>query len=86
MSSSAGENRRHEPSWQFVRRRHLATVRNRLLIHGLGLAGPRVRWVLWIDSDVRHVPRDLIRHLVAANQSIVVPNCLWKQDDGQVSC
>jgi len=80
----AGQSKRHEQSWQFTRRRHLAIARNRLLMHALGSVGPRVRWVLWIDSDVRHIPRDLVRHLVAVNQSVVVPNCLWKQDNGQV--
>jgi len=77
---------RHNVHWQLDRRRHLALSRNRLLWAALSHVDHRnVKWVLWLDVDLRHVPRDLIRYLLAANQSIVVPNCLWKQDNGQVS-
>jgi len=78
-------NDRHIVAFQLARRRHLALARNRLLSAGLALvADQNVNWVLWLDSDLRHIPRDLIRHLLSANQSIVVPNCLWKMDNGQV--
>ena len=78
-------NARHDPNWQMARRSHIALSRNRLLSAALSLvAGQNVNWVLWLDADIRHIPRDLIRHLLSANQSIVVPNCLWKQGNGQV--
>jgi len=78
-------NARHDVHWQLERRRHLALSRNRLLWAALSHAAHQnVKWVLWLDVDVRHVPRDLIRYLLSANRSIVVPNCLWKQDNGQV--
>ena len=78
-------NDRHDPKWQLERRRHLARSRNRLLWTALGqLEHDNIKWVLWLDVDVRHVPRDLIRYLLSANQSIVVPNCLWRMDNGQV--
>jgi len=84
-SSHKTANVRHDPKWQLERRRHLALSRNRLLSAALGLvAGENVNWVMWLDVDLRHIPRDLIRHLLSANQSIVVPNCLWRQDNGQV--
>jgi len=77
-------NSRHDPFWQVMRRRHMALARNRLLSAGLSVAGQNVNWVLWLDVDLRHIPRDLVRHLLAANKSVVVPNCLWRQDNGQV--
>ena len=84
-TSHRAGNARHDVSWQLDRRRGIALARNRLLTAALSLvADHNVNWVLWLDVDVRHIPRDLIRHLLSANQSIVVPNCLWKQDNGQV--
>jgi len=80
-------NSRHDRDWQLARRQHIALVRNRLLSAALSLvagAGVDLKWVLWLDSDIRHVPRDLIRLLLSANQSVVVPNCLWRQQNGQV--
>jgi len=79
---------RHHPAFQLHRRQHIALARNRLLSAALGLLGAQaatVNWVLWMDVDVRHIPRDLIRHLLAANRTIVVPNCLWRMNNGQVS-
>lgn len=80
-------NDRHDVHWQLERRRHLALSRNRLLWAALShdAAHHNVKWVLWLDVDLRHVPRDLIRYLLSANQSLVVPNCLWKQDNGQTA-
>ena len=78
-------NARHDPSWQLDRRAHLARARNRLLSAALGVvARQSIKWVLWMDADVRHIPRDLIRHLLSANQSVVVPNCLYREQNGQV--
>jgi len=77
-------NSRHDPAWQQARRRHLALSRNRLLSAALSTVSNNVNWVLWMDSDIRHIPRDLIRLLLSANQSIVVSNCLWRQANGQV--
>jgi len=76
-------NDRHDLNWQLERRRHLALSRNRLLWAALSQV-ESAKWVLWLDVDLRHVPRDLVRYLLSANQSIVVPNCLWKQQNGQV--
>jgi len=85
-ASHKTDSARHDLTWQLERRRHLALSRNRLLSAALGLvAGENVNWVMWLDVDLRHIPRDLIRHLLSANQSIVVPNCLWRQVNGQVS-
>jgi len=77
-------NDRHHPAWQIMRRRHLALARNRLLSAALTHVGQSVNWLVWLDADLRHIPRDLIRHLLSANKSIVAPNCLWRQNDGQV--
>jgi len=85
VASHKTGNARHDANWQMARRSHIALSRNRLLSAALSLvADHNVNWVLWLDSDIRHIPRDLIRHLLSANQSIVVPNCLWKQGNGQV--
>jgi len=85
--SSHSIDTRHDKAWQMERRRHLALSRNRLLSAALSqVADDRVKWVVWLDADIRHIPRDLIRHLLSANQSVIVPNCLWRQDNGQVCC
>jgi len=80
------DNDRHDAAWQLNRRRNIALARNRLLSAALGLiADQNVNWVVWLDVDIRHIPRDLIRYLLSANQSVVVPNCLWRMDNGQVT-
>ncbi|KAH3783895.1 hypothetical protein DPMN_161845 [Dreissena polymorpha] len=34
--------------------------------------------VLWIDSDVKYFPSDLIHQLLYARADVVVPSCLYK--------
>ncbi len=70
---------------QLSRLRALANVRNRLLINALGKISQEVRWALWFDADIRHMPRDLIKHLLGAKQRVVAPTCLVTHDDGKVS-
>ena len=68
-------NARHDLTWQFTRRRHMAMSRNQLLFRSLR----NEKWVLWLDSDVKHIPRDLIQHLMSARKSIVAANCLYRK-------
>ena len=42
-------NGRHDRSYQFFRRKHLAMVRNQILSKGL----KNEKWALWLDSDIR---------------------------------
>ena len=37
-------------------------------------------WVLWIDSDVKYIPPDLIEHLLSAESDVVAPSCLLGTD------
>ena len=71
-------NFKHDPWWQLIRRRHLAMVRNELLSKALRTE----KYVLWLDADVRHIPSDLIEHLMFSRKQIIVPNCLYKRSDG----
>lgn len=66
---------RWEESEQFQRRSILAKSRNYLLARAL----EDEDWVLWIDVDVAHWPRDVIERLLAAGKEIVAPNCLGEQ-------
>jgi len=69
---------RHASFQQLSRRRNLAKSRNQLLFRGVH----EEEWALWIDSDVKHVPRNIIRRLLGADRDIVAPNCLYRQDSG----
>ena len=71
---------RHDPDWQFTRRRHLALSRNQLLSRGLGDAD----WVLWVDSDVKWIPPDLLQHLISAGREVVAPSCLYRTASGDL--
>lgn len=80
-SSQTSGHARHDRSWQLTRRRHLAMARNQLLFGALG--GSSEKWVLWMDSDVRHIPRDLVERFIWPQKGIVAANCLYRQDSGQ---
>jgi hypothetical protein len=57
---------------QLMRRIVLARSRNHLLFHALD----DEEWVLWLDVDVVHYPRDVIETLLATGKSIVQPHCV----------
>ncbi|GAB1603819.1 mannan polymerase complex subunit mnn9-like [Argonauta hians] len=63
----------HDHAMQLTRRSHLAKSRNLLLKNSLG----NQTWVLWIDSDVSHLPADLVQQLIFADKDVVVPSCLF---------
>lgn len=66
----------HHRSSQYERRAHIAKARNMLL--RLGLTRGRFDYVLWIDSDIKQLPTDLIQQLLFAGSDIVVPSCLFQ--------
>lgn len=66
---------RHDESYQRLRRDHMARSRNQLLSAGLR----DETWVLWLDSDVKYVPPDIIEQLMSAGQDIIVPACMYKK-------
>ena len=80
-SSRTSGHERHDRSWQLTRRRHLAMARNQLMFAALG--GGSEKWVLWMDSDVRHIPSDLVERFIWPQKGIVAANCLYRQDSGQ---
>lgn len=61
---------RGKVQYQRERRAHLARVRNHLLARALRDED----WVLWIDADVVHLPRDLIPAMLGARARVVQPN------------
>lgn len=69
----------HDQKNQLKRRRHLAHARNHLVMDGL----EDETWVLWMDSDIKSVPTDLIQQLLSAEKDIVVPSCLFIDDKGE---
>lgn len=71
---------RHDSDLQLERRAHLAHARNQLLVRALDDHD----WVLWIDSDVKFVPQDLIQHLLSAKSDITVPSCMYRESSGKV--
>lgn len=80
-SSRTSGHERHDRSWQLTRRRHLAMARNQLMVAALG-GGSGDKWVLWMDSDVRHIPRDLVERMIWPGKGIVAANCLYRMDGG----
>ncbi|XP_052802915.1 uncharacterized protein LOC128233076 [Mya arenaria] len=67
----------HAKGNQLLRRSHLAKARNMLLKESLSKTHPD--YVLWIDSDVKTLPDNLIQHLLYAKSDVVVPSCLFIQ-------
>lgn len=63
---------RWQPHLQFRRRAIIGKSRSILFQR----AWRGEDWVLWIDADVIQYPSDVLRHLLASGQSIVVPNCV----------
>lgn len=64
---------RHDMGFQIYRRKQLALSRNRLLFSGL----KDEVWVLWIDSDVKYLPPDIIEQLLSAKKEVVAPACMY---------
>ena len=63
----------HDRVNQFHRRRHLAQARNALLRAAL----KNQDWALWIDSDLSHLPPDIIQQLLSAEKEVVAPLCVY---------
>ncbi|ESO12890.1 hypothetical protein HELRODRAFT_153976 [Helobdella robusta] len=78
---NSGGNIRHDKSYQEVRRKHLSKVRNQMLMSSLE---EKFKWVFWLDADVRHIPTNVIEHLLSVNQTIVTANCLYRKDNGEL--
>ncbi|CAH1801918.1 unnamed protein product [Owenia fusiformis] len=73
-------NDRHDLFIQGPRRNHLAKARNRLLSSALSDED----YVLWIDSDVREIPPNVMQYLIAAQKDVVVPSCLYRKGDNSL--
>ncbi|KAH3884609.1 uncharacterized protein LOC127837802 [Dreissena polymorpha] len=67
----------HSKENQLERRAHMAHARNDLL--SLGMRKGHFDQVLWIDSDVKYLPSDLIQQLLFARADVVVTSCLYKE-------
>ncbi|XP_052224828.1 LOW QUALITY PROTEIN: uncharacterized protein LOC127840451 [Dreissena polymorpha] len=67
---------KHSQKNQLKRRAHMARARNDIL--SLGMKKGHFDQVLWIDSDVKYFPSDLIHQLLYARADVVVPSCLYK--------
>jgi peptide chain release factor subunit 1 len=63
---------RWAPAFQLLRRSVLARARNHLLFRAL----EDEDWVLWVDVDIIHYPRDVLHQLLATHFDIVVPHCV----------
>lgn len=70
-----GDIDRHLEHVQLQRRSHIAQVRNALLFAALQAE----RWILWIDSDVREIPPDVLDKLLASGKDIIVPSCMYRK-------
>lgn len=66
---------------QFQRRSHLARARNLLLMSAL--MGDE-DYVLWMDSDLRSVPPDLIQQMIYVNKDVVTASCLFRENNGRL--
>lgn len=79
---------RTEDSWgfehargnQLQRRSHLAKARNLLLKEALRDED----YVLWLDSDMRTAPSDLIQQMIHADKDVVSASCLFKDGRGKL--
>ena len=69
----------HSRSSQYERRAHLAASRNTLL--KVGLTRGEFDYVLWVDSDIKQLPVDLIEQLIFAKSDVVVPSCLFQSGE-----
>ncbi|KAL4223780.1 hypothetical protein ACF0H5_017246 [Mactra antiquata] len=69
----------HSRTSQHERRAHIAQARNRLT--KIGLKKGNFDYVLWIDSDIKTLPEDLIQQLMFPNADVTVPSCLFERDD-----
>lgn len=65
----------HIRSIQYERRAHIAKARNLLL--KVALKKGQFDYILWIDSDISTLPKDLIQQLMFAESDVVVPSCLF---------
>ncbi|XP_062603699.1 uncharacterized protein LOC134265496 [Saccostrea cucullata] len=70
----------HSYAKQLQRRSHLAKARNLLLDAAL----KDEDYVLWLDSDIKTVPLDLIQQMLHANKDLVSASCLFKDRSGRL--
>lgn len=68
----------HAYSNQLKRRSHLARARNLLLKSAL----KDEEYVLWIDSDIKSIPPDLIQQMVYVRGDVVTTSCLVADNGG----
>ncbi len=71
---------KHEQTIQVDRRKHMARSRNKLLHIGLR----DEKWALWMDVDLAYIPPDLIQQMISVQKHIVVPGCIFVNNDKTV--
>lgn len=72
---------KHQKTHQAARRANLARARNHLLSLGLGDA----QLVLWLDSDLKYIPPQLLKIFVAADYDVVTSTCLYQRREGPLA-
>ncbi|KAI8331025.1 Anp1-domain-containing protein [Chlamydoabsidia padenii] len=70
---------RHKYEMQPLRRSIMARSRNYLLTSALR---DEFDYVAWVDVDVVKYPTTIFEDLIAADEDVVVPNCLLNREDG----
>ncbi|SAL96404.1 hypothetical protein [Absidia glauca] len=70
---------RHKYEMQPLRRSVMARSRNYLLTSALR---DEFQYVAWVDVDVVKYPATIFEDLIAADEDVVVPNCLLDRQDG----
>jgi hypothetical protein len=70
---------RHKYEMQPLRRSVMARSRNYLLSSALR---DEFEYVAWVDVDVVKYPATIFEDLMAADEDVVVPNCLLNREDG----
>jgi cellulose synthase/poly-beta-1,6-N-acetylglucosamine synthase-like glycosyltransferase len=72
-------DQRHKYEMQPLRRSVMARSRNYLLTSALR---DEFQYVAWVDVDVVKYPATIFEDLIAADEDVVVPNCLLDRQDG----
>lgn len=65
----------HRSSSQLDRRAHMAKARNHLL--KASLRKGHFDYILWIDSDVKTLPHDLVQQMIFAGSDVTVASCVY---------